>query len=276
LKTIITLSLTLLLILSQSASAQDETDSKEGNQNGDSEYEFEIVEPEYGYEEDDQTVVSYDPYESFNRTMYEFNDAADRYILLPIVTGYKAVTPDPVEQGVLNFFSNLDEIRSTFNSILQFKFDDAGIYAGRFVTNSTIGILGLFDPASELGLTKLEGEDFGQTLGWYGVPPGPYLTLPFFGPSNMRDAPARFLDSYYDYKSNIDNDRLRYSLMALDLISIRAQLVEAEAFITGDRYTFLREAYLQRREYLVNDGDMGSDGEFDDFGGEESDDWDEY
>ncbi|WP_170150851.1 MlaA family lipoprotein [Umboniibacter marinipuniceus] len=208
-----------------------------------------------------------DPFEDLNRAMLTFNDVADRYLLLPIVTGYKYITPDPVERSVDNIFANLDDIGSAANSILQLKIGDAGVYAGRFLTNTTIGVLGIWDVASELGMRRLEGEDFGQTLGYYGVPEGPYLMLPFYGPSTLRDAPARYVDSFVDYTSYVDHVPTRNSLMGVEAVNVRSQLIQAEAFITGDRYTFIRDAYLQRRQYLVLDGQMPDDEEFDEFGG---------
>ncbi|WP_298633832.1 VacJ family lipoprotein [uncultured Umboniibacter sp.] len=208
-----------------------------------------------------------DPFEDLNRAMLSFNDVADRYILLPIVTGYKYITPDPIERSVDNVFANLDDIGSAANSILQLKIVDAGVYTGRFLTNTTIGVLGIWDVASELGMRRLEGEDFGQTLGYYGVPEGPYLMLPFYGPSTLRDAPARYVDSFVDYTSYVDHVPTRNTLIGVEAINVRSQLIQAEAFITGDRYTFIRDAYLQRRRYLVLDGKMPDDEEFDEFGG---------
>jgi phospholipid-binding lipoprotein MlaA len=207
-----------------------------------------------------------DPFEDLNRAMLSFNDVADRYLLLPIVTAYKYITPDPIERSVDNIFANLDDVGSAANSILQFKVGDAGVYAGRFLTNTTIGVLGIWDVASELGIRRLEGEDFGQTLGYYGVPEGPYLMLPLYGPSTLRDAPARYVDSYVDYTSYVDDVPTRNTLIGVDAINVRSQLIQAEAFITGDRYTFIRDAYLQRRRYLVLDGKMPDDEEFDKFG----------
>ncbi|NTS78089.1 VacJ family lipoprotein [Catenovulum sp. SM1970] len=134
-----------------------------------------------------------DPWQGFNRRMYYFNHTVDENILLPLVSGYKAITPDPVEQGVSNFFSNLGEIPIFLNAALQLKPKPAFETLGRFAVNTTIGLAGLFDPATHMGLDK-QNEDFGQTLGHYGVSPGPYLVLPFLGPSNLRDAFGGIVD----------------------------------------------------------------------------------
>jgi len=135
-----------------------------------------------------------DPFEGFNRRMYYFNAKADEYVLLPVVHGYKAVTPDFVEKGVSNFFSNLGEIPTLVNSLLQFKLSVAAETFGRFAVNSTIGLAGLFDVATLVGLDE-QDEDFGQTLGYWGVGPGPYIVLPFLGPSSLRDASGLLVDT---------------------------------------------------------------------------------
>jgi phospholipid-binding lipoprotein MlaA len=245
--------------------AEAENPANEESENA--EVTYESYGSDIGFVQTQPVPYDGDPFEDLNRAMLSFNDVADRYLLLPIVTGYKYITPDPVERSVDNIFANLDDIGSAANSILQLKVVDAGVYAGRFLTNTTIGVLGIWDVASELGIRRLEGEDFGQTLGYYGVPEGPYLMLPFYGPSTLRDAPARYVDSYVDYTSYVDHVPTRNSLMGVEAINVRSQLIQAEAFITGDRYTFIRDAYLQRRQYLVLDGKMPDDEEFDEFGG---------
>ncbi|NMP30290.1 VacJ family lipoprotein [Thalassotalea sp. M1531] len=135
-----------------------------------------------------------DPFEGFNRRMYYFNAKADEYVILPVVSGYKAITPDFVETGVSNFFSNLGEIPTFVNSLLQFKFGVAAETLGRFAVNSTVGVAGLFDIATPIGLDE-QDEDFGQTLGYWGVGPGPYLVLPLLGPSSLRDTSGLIIDS---------------------------------------------------------------------------------
>jgi phospholipid-binding lipoprotein MlaA len=270
------------LVISAASIAQDSESELSSDTGTVSAAEAEVQDSASGETEDTVTYESYgsdigfvqtqpapydgDPFEDLNRAMLSFNDVADRYLLLPIVTAYKYITPDPIERSVDNIFANLDDVGSAANSILQFKVGDAGVYAGRFLTNTTIGVLGIWDVASELGIRRLEGEDFGQTLGYYGVPEGPYLMLPLYGPSTLRDAPARYVDSYVDYTSYVDDVPTRNTLIGVDAINVRSQLIQAEAFITGDRYTFIRDAYLQRRRYLVLDGKMPDDEEFDEFG----------
>ncbi len=216
-------------------------------------------------------MQSPDPWESFNRKIFAFNDAADRYVLLPLTRAYRWVTPDPVERGIGNMFSNLKEVRTVANDLLQFKFGQAASDTGRFVVNSTVGLLGFFDVASPLGLEK-HSEDFGQTLGYWGVGAGPYLVVPILGPYTLRDGVGAFPDNSVDYISNLEHVRTRNQLMALRVIDTRAELIKAEELISGDRYTFIRDAYLQRREYLVKDGEVE-----DSFGDDESfDEWDEW
>lgn len=208
-----------------------------------------------------------DPWEGFNRKVHNFNEVADRWVMKPVATGYMKVTPDPVEQGVSNFFGNLLEIRNVLNDVLQGKWKQAGNDTGRFLINSTIGIVGIFDVAEHMNLKQSEGEDFGQTLAVWGVGGGPYMVLPFMGPSTLRDTGSMPVDWYVNPISEIDSVPVRNSLRTLDFVDLRAELIEAEGFISGDRYVFLREAYLQRRHYLINDG-MVEDGfeNFDDFG----------
>lgn len=231
---------------------------------------------DYGFEENafesdaEFSNADIDPFESFNRSMLTFNDYADQYLLMPIVKGYQFIAPSPVEKGVDNFFNNLEHLPNTVNALFQLKLGDAGIYATSFLANTTLGVFGLFDAASGLGLPRLNGEDFGQTLGYYGVPSGPYLMLPLFGPSTLRDAPARLVDGNYEYREFVRPIRVRNSLYFLEGVNTRVQIMDAEAFITGDRYTFIRGAYLQQREFLINDGVI-DDEAFDDFGGDWND-----
>lgn len=202
------------------------------------------------------TEKSVDPYEGFNRTMYGFNDGLDRYFLKPVAQSYHFVTPDFFEDGISNFFSNLLELRSAFNSVLQGKGGKVVHYTGRFLVNSTVGIGGLFDAANPMGIEKIEGEDFGQTLGAWGVESGPYLVLPLFGPSNLRDSVSMPVDIYTDPVTYLESSHARHGLDFLDLVDDRAKLLETEKLISGDRYIFIRNAYLQRREYLINDGEV--------------------
>lgn len=216
----------------------------------------------------DDHAASVDPWESVNRKIYTFNDYADRWVLLPVAKGYQWVTPDPVETGVSNAYANLLEITNVVNGLLQLKFVQAASDTGRFLVNTTLGLLGFIDVASHMGLEK-HNEDFGQTLGYWGTPSGPYIVVPFFGPRTIRSGAGSLLDTYTDPLWYMENPNYRYSLLGLRYVSDRASLIQAEELISGDRYTFIRDAYLQRREFLVNDGVVE-----DDFG-DEQEDWDE-
>jgi phospholipid-binding lipoprotein MlaA len=205
-----------------------------------------------------------DPLEDFNRKIHSFNEAADRWVLKPVAEGYVKIAPEPVEQGVSNFFGNLLEVRNVFNGVLQGKWGQAGNDAGRFLINSTLGIGGVLDVARHMNLEKSEGEDFGQTLAVWGVGSGPFLVLPFLGPSTLRDTGGLPVDWQLNPISEIDHVPTRSSVQVAEFVNTRAELLEAENFISGDRYVFIREAYLQRRNYLINDGEVADD--FDDFG----------
>lgn len=211
--------------------------------------------------------VKLDKYESINRKVFAFNDGLDRWLLKPVAKGYLAVAPRPVETGVSNFFSNLGEISNVINDVLQWKWSQAGNDSGRFLLNSTVGLLGLIDVAAKTGLEKSAGEDFGQTLAVWGLPRSSYIVLPFLGPSSLSDAPAIPVNWYTSPLAYINPDRDRYIVSAVDLVQIRAGLLEVEDMVSGDRYTFIRDAWLQRREYLINDGEV--EDEFgDEFGDE--------
>lgn len=194
-----------------------------------------------------------DPWESFNRKIYRFNDAADRYFLTPVAKSYQWITPDIVEKGVSNVFSNILDINTVLNDLLQLKFGQALSDTGRFVLNTTVGLVGVFDVASPLGLEK-HNEDFGQTLGYWGVGSGPYIVIPLLGPSDLRDGFGTLIDSQTSIIGEVDHIPTRNQLYALRTIDTRASLFAAEELLSGDKYTFLRDAYLQRREFLVNDG----------------------
>ncbi len=205
-----------------------------------------------------------DPWEGFNRKVFAFNDGLDQAVLKPIAKGYRAITPDPVEVSVSNVFSNLGEVKNVLNSVLQGKPKSALHDSGRFLINSTMGIFGLFDVADTFGLEKSDGEDFGQTLAVWGVGKGPYLVLPFLGPSSVRGLVSMPVDSMTDLINQIDDVPTRNTLKVIELVDLRASLLDAEDLVSGDRYLFFREAYLQRREFLVNDG-VVEDDFFDDF-----------
>ncbi|GGJ78848.1 MlaA family lipoprotein [Pseudomonas matsuisoli] len=199
-----------------------------------------------------------DPWESVNRPIFTFNDTLDTYALKPIAQGYQKVTPQFVEDGVSNFFGNLGEVRNLLNNVLQAKFHDAGVDTSRFIFNSTFGVLGVFDVATRMGLQRSD-EDFGQTLGKWGLGSGPYVVLPFFGPSSVRDAVGRVPDSYVSVYPYVDDVPVRNTLWGLGVVDTRAGLLQAERMVTGDKYIFVRNAYLQNREFRVNDGEVEDD-----------------
>jgi len=199
-----------------------------------------------------------DPWEGFNRKVFAFNDVLDRYALKPVARGYRFITPDPVETGVGNFFSNLGEPRTVLNSLLQGKVRNASIATSRFLINTTVGVGGLWDVASRMEITGQE-EDFGQTLGAWGWEESRYLVLPLLGPSTLRDTGGLPADMYAYPTTYIDDDETRLGLTALRVIDTRAGLLDQEALIQGDRYSFIRDAWLQQRRFEVSDGELGDD-----------------
>ena len=205
-----------------------------------------------------------DPLEPMNRAIFQFNEVVDDNIFEPVAKTYKYITPDPVETGVSNFFSNIGEVSTIANDVFQFKFEQAGYDFLRFSINTTIGMLGIFDVATSVGLKK-NNEDFGQTLGYWGIPQGPYLVLPFFGASTFRDAPGLYADMQISPINQLDNEE-ELTLNALNAISTRARLLRATKILdtaAKDKYIFIRESYLQKRESMVNDGDSEEDFEID-------------
>ena len=206
-----------------------------------------------------------DPFEGYNRAMFSFNDTADRWVLKPVAKGYRFVTPDFFERGVSRIFSNLGEVLNIVNDVLQGKVGQAGNDTGRLLINSTVGIAGFFDVAQHAGLEKSDGEDFGQTFGAWGAGKGAYIVLPLLGPSTVRDAPGLLLDSVFNPVGEIDHVPTRNQIYGVQVISKRADLLEAEKLIKGDKYTFIRDVYLQRREFLVKDGDVEDDFGDDDY-----------
>ncbi len=207
--------------------------------------------------------VNRDPLEGINRVVFKFNDGLDRILVKPLAKTYRYITPGFMEKGVSNFFSNLGEVTSLINSGLQGKGKKTAVHSGRFLINSTLGLLGLLDVAKHMGLEKQDAEDFGQTLATWGVTSGPYVVLPFLGPSTLRDGTALPVDMHTDPINHVEHDKTRYSLQAGKIIELRARLLDSEDLISGDRYTFIRDAYLQRRKYLIEDGEMD-----DSFGGD--------
>ncbi len=197
-----------------------------------------------------------DPFEEFNRGVFTLNKDIDAMVMKPIAEVYQTVTPEPVNQGISNFFNNLDDIMVVANDLLQFKFKQAASDSGRFLVNSTIGLLGFVDFATDLGLPKHD-EDFGQTLGYWGIESSPYLVLPFLGPSTVRDVAGRGVDIWLDPTMYIDNNDIVLGIDAVKFMDLRADLMAAEQVLDAaalDPYTFMRDAYLQRRNYLVHDG----------------------
>ncbi|RUR36124.1 MlaA family lipoprotein [Vreelandella populi] len=199
-----------------------------------------------------------DPWEGFNRRVFVFNDVLDRYALKPVAKGYRTVTPDPVQTGIGNFFSNLGEIRTVINSLLQGKPANAGLATSRFLINTTVGIGGLLDYATLMEITA-DDEDFGQTLAAWGWEDSRYLVLPLLGPSTLRDTTGLPADMASYPTFYIEDDATRLGLMALNVVDIRAGLLDQEDLIQGDRYRFIRDAFLQRRQFEINDGQLGDD-----------------
>ena len=203
-----------------------------------------------------------DPFESFNRSMFQFNETVDKYAFKPAAQGYNFIMPSIASKGVSNFFSNVDDIVVFFNQLLQFKFAAAAATSARFVFNSTFGLLGLIDVASHMDLPK-KNEDFGQTLAVWGVPSGPYMVLPILGPISVRDTAGLAVDwTYFDPIFN--RQTLTQSLVTLTIkyIDIRAGLLKATNILdetVPDKYAFVRDAWKLRREFLIYDGNPPAD-----------------
>ncbi len=197
-----------------------------------------------------------DPWEGLNRGIYRFNDVADRATLKPVAKAYEKVTPDWFRTGVGNFFTNLTYPTTIVNQLLQGKPAMAGKDTGRFVINSVLGLGGLFDVAVHAGLPEND-EDFGQTLAVWGVPSGPFLTIPLFGPSTLRDAPSRIADYFSGVTRYIDvHWQEEWAARGLEVVNDRAELLPLESQLENvfDRYGFIRDAWIQRREYQIFDG----------------------
>ena len=196
-----------------------------------------------------------DPWENWNRKVFAFNEGLDEKVLKPVATAYRDVTPAPVRRGVTNFFGNIADVWSTVNNLLQGKPTETMESLFRVTTNTVWGIGGLFDVASDLHITK-HSEDFGQTLGYWGVPSGPYVVLPILGPSTARDSGALLVDYQGDLVSQADNVRLRNSLTGLRAVNLRASVLNAGEVLDQaalDKYSFTRDVYLQRRQSLIRD-----------------------
>jgi phospholipid-binding lipoprotein MlaA len=195
-----------------------------------------------------------DPFETINRGVYKFNDTLDRAVIKPVAKGYSEVMPSPVKTMVNNFFSNLDDVVVTANDLLQLKFKQAASDGARVVFNSTFGLLGLINITDRL---EKHNEDFGQTLGYWGVPSGPYLMLPILGPSSIRDGTGRYADGFVSVIANTKHVPTRNSAWAVEGLNTRVGLLEQEKVLDDaviDRYSFIRDAYLMHRQSLVYDG----------------------
>ena len=208
-----------------------------------------------------------DPFENLNRNIYEFNEQVDQIILKPTATLYSNITPRFLKKGISNFFDNLNEIDNSFNQLLQGKPLKSINDLSRFIINTSLGFGGLIDVASEFGLAEHD-EDFGQTLAVWGFGEGPYLMLPFLGPSNGRDIFSRPVTSFFEGTFHMDNANVTISLTALDAIETREKLLQIESLISGDEYAFIKDSYSQSRTYEINDGLVLEDSfvdEMDDF-----------
>lgn len=206
-----------------------------------------------------ERVAKVDPFERVNRAVFSFNETADEYVIKPVAEAYRFVLPEFVRTGVTNFFSNINDVLIAANNLLQGKPSNAVSDIGRFLVNSTIGILGLFDVATDMGLDK-NREDFGQTLGVWGVADGPYIVLPFFGASNVRDTVGLVVDIETDFMINtnkLTSDE-KLAVNGLRVINRRADLLDAGQLLEDaafDKYSFVRDGYIQRRRSQVYDGE---------------------
>ena len=199
-----------------------------------------------------------DPWEALNRKVFAFNDVVDTNLLQPVARAYEAVVPPLVRTGVSNFFGNLGDAWSAVNHLLQGKAQTSVEMTVRFMVNSTIGLLGILDPAGEMGGLDRRSEDFGQTLGRWGVGPGPYVVLPLLGPSTLRDASALPIDFQASPTSLISDANVRLGLTGVNLVQVRAGLLGSSKLldqVAMDKYSFLRDAFLARRRSLVYDGE---------------------
>lgn len=201
-----------------------------------------------------------DPWESLNRNVFEFNQTADRWVLKPIATGYADIMPLELRKAINNFFNNLDDINVFANDLLQLKFEQAGNTTGRLLLNTAVGFFGFFDPATVYGLSK-RNQDVGQTLNFWGIDQGPYLVLPFLGSSTLRDGVGLVADSqvkklpFDQIKHDTTRDEAYYGGLGLNILNTRAELLGAEQLLDTaalDQYIFMRNAYLQKRQSLIN------------------------
>jgi phospholipid-binding lipoprotein MlaA len=199
-----------------------------------------------------------DPWEPMNRKFYAFNEGLDDYVLRPVAKGYSLVTPDPLEAGVSNFVDNIYELNNILNSLLQGRFANSFDSFGRFVINTTVGIVGFFDVASAIGVPDSRA-DFGQTLYAWGVDSGPFLMVPVVGPRTVRSGVGQVFDTYTSIPKIYGDSSDSWAFLGVETVSGRAELLKADQLISGDPYVFLRNAYLQRREAFLNGGVVQDD-----------------
>lgn len=204
-----------------------------------------------------------DPWAPLNKRIFAFNQHFDDWFMRPLAKGYDAVLPSPAKQGVRNFFSNLDDVTVMVNNVLQWKPAAAASDGGRILLNTTFGVAGLWDVASHVGLQK-HNEDFGQTLGVWGVGPGPYLIMPFIGPSTLRDSVGFGVDTAASPIGLSDDASARNTLHGLWLVDTRVKALQLDDLMYGDVYIFMREAYLQQRQYEIVDGEVPAQRDSDD------------
>jgi phospholipid-binding lipoprotein MlaA len=203
-----------------------------------------------------------DPFEDINQVTHKFNTKIDESFAAPIAEIYVKIMPDKLEIGVSNFVANYEDVNIGLNNLLQGKIKDGFSDIGRLLVNSTIGALGFVDVASKMGLEKHD-EDFGQTLGYWGISSGPYIVLPFLGPSSLRDTVAEIPDAFLGGLFFVDHERTAYELTLVDLLETRARYLGMESLVIGDEYLFYRDAYFQNREYEISDGELEDN--FEDF-----------
>ena len=208
------------------------------------------------------TQPNIDPLEPINRQLYKFNDVADRYVLRPAGKGYNAITPEPVRRGIGNFFDNVSYPVTIVNDALQAKWAQTGQDLLRLLINSTFGLFGFLDVATDGGLERHE-EDFGQTFATWGIPSGPYIVVPILGPRTFRSGIGTLADVQVNPLVQYDNSSIRDKLLLLWIVETRAALIGPDELVQDafDPYLFLRDAYLQNREFLINDG-VSQDEEF--------------
>jgi len=199
-----------------------------------------------------KTPEQQDPWQGLNRKVFAFNEFVDRYALKPVAKGYRKVTPQFLDDTITRMFENIRDLRSSINNVFQWEWYNAGQNFGRFTVNTTLGVGGMFDVASDIKLRKLP-DDLGSTFAVWGVPQGPYLVMPFLGPSTVRDATALWPEDYLRAYHYIDHDLTRYSVIAVYAIDTRADLLDLEETIVGDRYTFIRDYYIQSRRLAAGE-----------------------